>query len=376
MRPFASACVLVVLGCRVAPSLETGSDGDAGPVSGPDPDDDAAALGGTAGTTASSGGERGGSSGHGGTSSAHGGSGGGAHPDDQTAGAADTASERAGQGGEQSRLPASTTPTGAGSPVAACDAQDATLDEIRAGELRTNARIRLDAVATSQKFLVSHTQSGRCLFGAFVGADPAADGPRGVLLVAYGADAAENQPCEPGHDAIPDDLAPGDAVGAVAYFTTYAPSTCTGVAPAPQLMLQGECSLSRNGRRVLPAPFVLSHDQATRLAAGTDAAFVRRFAGGLVRLEGMSSVRPEEGVGSVGAYGVVRFAETALELHNDLEYGDLTLGGPADAAKSLVFPYPTRFDSVTGLVYLDYCTWALAPRSRCSDLDPASDNCP
>jgi hypothetical protein len=236
--------------------------------------------------------------------------------------------------------------------------------------------VRFDAVATSQKYLVSHAQSGRCLFGAFVGDEPAADGPRGVLFVSYGADAPENQPCEPGHDALPDDLAPGDAVSGVGYFTTYAPSTCGSVTAAPQLMLEGECALSRNGRRVLPAPFVLSPDQATRLASGTDAAFVRRFAGGLVRLEGVSSIRPDEGAGSVGAYGVVRFAETTLELHNDLEYGDLTLGGPGDGAKSLVFPYPARFDSVTGLVYLDYCTWALAPRSRCGDLDPASDNCP
>jgi hypothetical protein len=42
----------------------------------------------------------------------------------------------------------------------------------------------------------------------------------------------------------------------------------------------------------------------------------------------------------------------------------------------LVLPYPTLFTSVTGLVYLDYCTWSLTPRSRCDDLTPPSDGCP
>ena len=260
-------------------------------------------------------------------------------------------------------------------PPVVCDAQAVTFDELRGSEVRDDVKVRLDAVATSQKFLVSHTHSGSCLFGAFLGADPAPDGPRGVLAISYGDDAPEGEPCMPGRDGIPDELAPGDAVTSVGYLSPYAPTACEGVAPSPQLMVDAGCPLSRTGRRMLPAPFDLSLDDATRLAQGTDLALVRRLAGGLVTLAGVTALRAEDGVGSVGPYGVVRFAETTLELHNDLEYGDLTQGGPGSSEKSLSFAYPTRFASVTGLAYLDYCTWALTPRSRCSDLEPPSDGC-
>lgn len=361
MRQSVCWWAVFLVGCRIEPSFDAAPEVDAGAVPVPAADDDApasVATGGSAGTDSAGG--TGGSKSASGTRAA------------PSEGAPTPRDAAAGEGGGASR---DDTPRDSVEPTAACDAQDVTFDEIRAGAVRSNARVRLDAVATSQKFLVSHASSGRCLFGAFVGGEPAADGPRGTLVVAYGTDAPENQPCAPGHDPIPDDLTPGDAVSAVGYATTYAPGACGSITPAAQLMVDSGCSLSRTGRRVLPAPFVLSSDAATHLAAGTDAAFVRRFAGGLVRLENVSTVRPSDGTGSVGPYGVVRFAETTLELHNDLEYGDLTSGGPGDAAKSLVLPYPATFAAVTGLVYLDYCTWALTPRSRCTDLDPASDNC-
>jgi len=378
MRQSAWLLAVIALGCRVEPSFETAPEVDAGSVAAPAGDDDATAAtsGGTSGTT-----------GAGGAKSANAASGGSTPRGDATASGGNAAASSGangtalppsgdGDGGEPS-LPDDAPPASdAGAPPAACDAQDVTFDEIRSGEVRSNTRVRLDAVATSQKFLVSHASSGGCLFGAFFGTEPAADGPRGVLVVSYGADAAAKQPCTPGHDAIPDELAPGDAVSAVGYVTSYAPSTCGAVTPAPQLMVDAGCSLARSGRRVLPAPFVLSPDAATRLATGTDAAFVRRFAGGLVQLQDLSTLRPDEGTGSVGPYGVVQFAETALELHNDLEYGDLGAGGPGDPDKSLVLPYPTTFSSITGLVYLDYCSWALTPRSRCADLVPPADDCP
>ena len=120
----------------------------------------------------------------------------------------------------------------------------------------------------------------------------------------------------------------------------------------------------------------MAFSDADAIARGSDAALLRRFAGGLVRLRAVDTVRPADGTGSVGPYGVIQLEQTALEIHNDLEYGDLSLGGPGDSAKSLVFGYPVEFGSVTGLVSLDYCTWSVAPRSRCADLSPASANCP
>jgi hypothetical protein len=91
----------------------------------------------------------------------------------------------------------------------------------------------------------------------------------------------------------------------------------------------------------------------------------------LVRLADVSGVRAEDGEGVVAPYGVLRFAETQLEVHNDVEYGAVTAGG-----RPLSFPYPSKFTAVTGLVHLDYCSWTLAPRDRCQDFQPPSSNCP
>jgi hypothetical protein len=259
-----------------------------------------------------------------------------------------------------------------GSP--ACSAQFVTFEEIRAGVVRSNVKVQVAAIATSQKFLLSHTRSGGCLFGAFVGEEPDADGPRGLLIVSYGEDAPEDEACPTGADAIPDDLAPGDVLAAAGYLSSYAPSGCTAVA-SPQLMVDATCPFERTARTTAPEPFTLSLDEADAIAQGSNSATLRTFAGGLVRLENVTARRPKDGSGSVGPYGVIQLNETRLELHNDLQYGDLTLGGPGDPEKSLSFPYPQHFDGVTGLVYLDYCTWSLAPRDRCADLSPPSANC-
>lgn len=380
MRCRAFVLVLCVLGCRVPPEpFESRSGVGGGSATPPDEATPAAATGGTRAAGASA---RGGSSALGGSSvgqgggvAAHaGGAQGGSEssPSDSEGGAA---ASSAGEDSTGAPSPGGRPSTPEPPPAVVCDAQSVTFDELRDDEVRDDVKVRLDAVATSQKFLVSHTRAGSCLFGAFLGTDAASDGPRGVLAISYGDEAPEGEPCLPGHDGLPDEIAPGDAVTAVGYLSPYAPSACDGTAPSPQLMVDVGCPLSRTGRRMLPAPFGLSLDEATRLAQGTDAALVRRLAGGLVTLEGITALRAEDGVGSVGPYGVMRFAETTLELHNDLEYGDLTQGGPGSSEKSLVFGYPTHFASVTGLVYLDYCTWALAPRNRCTDLDPPSAGC-
>lgn len=256
-----------------------------------------------------------------------------------------------------------------------CDAQSVSFDEIQAGAVRSDVKVRLEATTTSQKFLVSHAHSGSCLFGVFAGSSPAPDGPRGILVVSYGTDAPAGEPCPTGTDAIPDALTPGDAIAAVGYLDDYAPSGCSAVG-SPQLLVDAACSLGGTTHRAVPDPYDLSIAEADALARGTDATLLRRFAGGLVRLRNVDAAEPADGTGSVGPYGVIQLEQTKLELHDDLEYGDLSLGGPGDAAKSLVFAYPTRFGSVTGLVYLDYCTWSLAPRRRCVDLSPPSANCP
>ncbi len=358
-------------GCRVAPDAygEPGAGGTAGtpaetsakPVSG--------------GATSASGDGGGGSSS---TSGRGGAAGASPSPAMPTAGAPDDASPSvggaSGSSGNAGFAGAPDDSSEPGASPAGCSAQAVSFDEIRSGAVRSNVKVQIAATATSQKFLLSHARSGGCLFGAFVGEEPDSEGPRGLLVVSYGGDAPEDDACPTGTDAIPDDLAPGDVLTATGYLSGYAPSGCSAV-PSPQLIVDAACPLERTARTTAPEPFTLSLDQADTLARGSDQATLRAFAGGLVRLGDVTARRPAEGSGSVGPYGVIQLNETRLELHNDLEYGDLTLGGPGDPQKSLAFPYPQTFESVTGLVYLDYCTWSVAPRDRCADLSPASENC-
>jgi hypothetical protein len=72
---------------------------------------------------------------------------------------------------------------------------------------------------------------------------------------------------------------------------------------------------------------------------------------------------------------VIELEQTALQVHSRLYYFDLSEGGPRAAGKAPVFSYPTELASVTGVVFLDYCTWALGPRDRCLDLSPPSGGC-
>jgi hypothetical protein len=256
-------------------------------------------------------------------------------------------------------------------PDVACDGQDVSWEEIQSGQVRVGAGITLDAIVTSQKFLVSHSKAGSCLWGVFVGAEPVAGKPRGILLVSYGERAEGEERCPSGTDGLPDVLAPGDRLSAVGTYSPYAQTSCAGVVPAPQLRVEAACPVVVSGKGAPVMPVTVSHADADVIAQGTDAAVLRQYAAGLVRLEDVSGVRAEDGEGVVAPYGVLRFAETRLEVHNDVEYGAVTAGG-----RSLAFPYPSRFATVTGLVHLDYCSWTLAPRDRCRDFQPPSANCP
>jgi hypothetical protein len=257
-----------------------------------------------------------------------------------------------------------------------CDAQAVTLEEIRTGAVLAGVSVAAIATATSQKFLVSQTEAGSCLWGAFAGSEAVAGEPRGLLVVSYGNPAPAEARCESGTDAIPDDLAPGDSVRIVGRASSFAPASCDATIAAPQMIADARCPFERLARGAPIEPVTLPLDIASNLATGLDAELVQRWAGGLVQIESVSTLPNDDGDGAVRPYGVIALAETELEVHADIEYGDLSAGGPRDPSKGLEFPYPTNFRSITGLVYLDYCTYSLAPRDRCLDFDPSSRGCP
>jgi hypothetical protein len=357
--------------CRMEPEPGWSSPPAAPPSTAPSTDPDEPADTGGRGGTPSRGGSGGGTATGG--SSAAGGAGG-------------TSPNGSGGSGALGGTPSVDEPSGGddgGPPVdapdaavdLACDAQRVSFDELRSGAVRLGVRVGVTAVATSQKFLLSHGSSGGCLFGAYVG-EAAVDGePRGLLVVSYGDDAPVDLPCPTGTDGIPDELLPGDRLTVAGRYSTYVPSSCDNTAPSPQLLVDAPCPLVVSSHGEPLVAVALPFDLADAVALAGDQALLRRYSGGLVRLDGVSALPASDGYGVVGPYGVVRFAETRLPLTNDVRYGDLALGGPASSEKFLRLPDPATFDAVTGVVHLDYCAWSLAPRDPCGDLVPRPTEC-
>lgn len=301
---------------------------------------------------------------------------GGARPEPPAAAPSATASQpsepRAGQ-------PAASASAG-GAPndapdVDDCGGQNVSLEQIHAGRVRAGVSVSVGAlVASSQKFLVSEAKSGSCLWGAFAAGQGLRGAGSGLFVVSFGAPHADGEPCQPGSDGLPDDLRIGDVLRVSGKLDDYVPAACASVAPAQQLVLDAACPARRSGRAEAPEAELIDVDLADRLAAGNDADLMREWGGALVRLEGVSARQDEDG-DAVFPFGAVRLAETSLEVHSRLYYFDLSQGGPRAASKGPRYPYPTAFGSVTGLVFLDYCSWVLAPRDRCVDLAPASEGC-
>ena len=257
-----------------------------------------------------------------------------------------------------------------------CGAQRVTMAELHSGQVRGTLPVAVGPlVVSSQKFLVSEAKSGSCLWGAFA-AEPGRPGAgSGLFLVSYGAPHAQGEACAPGSDGLPDDLQPGESLEVEGRLDEYVPSGCDGTAPAPQLRIDVACPARRVAPTELPEPVPLESALADRLAAGKDAQLLRDWSGALVRLDDVSALQDSDDGDAVFPFGVIRLQQTALEVHSRLYYFDLSGSGPRDAAKAPHYSFPSAFRSVTGVVFLDYCTWVLAPRDRCTDLSPSSEGC-
>ena len=257
-----------------------------------------------------------------------------------------------------------------------CDAEPVTLAELHSGRVRPGIPIKLSGLlASSQKFLVSEAKSGACLWGAFAADAQLTGAGSGLLLVSFGSEHAADQPCVAGSDALPSDLRPGDQLEAQGMLDQYRPATCPGVAPAPQLRVDVACPLARVGSVAPPRAASIDFTLADELAAGADRDLLRAWSGALVRLDGAFAEQDPSDGDAVFPFGVLKLAETELEVHSRVYYFDLGAAGPRDPSKAPAYGYPAPFLSLTGVVFLDYCSWSLAPRDRCSDLSPGSGNC-
>jgi hypothetical protein len=261
--------------------------------------------------------------------------------------------------------------------------QSATVQQVDQGAFAAKTYVELKGVvATTQKFLVSSSKTtGSCLWGIFVSApNLATTAPNtGVMVISYGdslktTDAGTVGTCKSGTDAIPDDVKPGDVLDFVGETDPYAPSACAGTAPQMQLLVPQYCDLKKTGTAATPAPAMITPAVADKVAAGIDTATINEWAGAFVRMQNLDAVQPDGG-NVVQKYGVIQFSQTKLEAHDKLFYYDLTGGGPKAQGKGWTYSGAVHFNRVDGVVYLDYCTWSLDPRNKCTDVDPPSDDC-
>lgn len=266
---------------------------------------------------------------------------------------------------------------GGAPPVGDCSAQPITLEEAHSGQVRPGIAVSLgELVATSQKFLVSEAKSGSCLWGAFAAGAGKTGAGSGLFLVSFGAEHEPGQACQSGSDGLPDDLAPGDRLQVQGFLSDYVPGGCAeGTVAQAQLRVDAACPARRVGSGPEPEAERIDPAVADALAAGRDPELLRAYGGALVELEGVAARQDPDDGDAVFPFGVMRLVETALELHSRIYYFDLDEGGPRAVSKAPSFPFPTQLERVRGVVFLDYCTWALGPRDRCLDSVPASDGC-
>jgi hypothetical protein len=247
-------------------------------------------------------------------------------------------------------------------------------------------------VATSIKFLVSHSKtSGSCLWGVFLSSPglTTATPHNAILAVDDGTNAVAadggtaycptTQAGQPAGDLFPDDTAPGDVFDITGLAGSYVPSACGAPDAAPpdnsnvgQYQLSKLAVVTRTSRGApVPAPYVMSASDATSLAAGEDSTFLGSWGGALVTVQNVTAV---EQAGSLfDSYGHLLLND-GLQIGDKMYYvgyvkaTDICYAGP-------YFATTPTFQSVTGFVYLDYCTWGLDPRDKCADFTPPSDDC-
>ncbi len=260
----------------------------------------------------------------------------------------------------------------------------ASIHDIDTGTVGLSQDVELtDVVATSQKFLVSESKtSGSCLWAVFAtdGGQTTVGESTSMMIYSYSTPASTADggvgPC-PTDDGIPSAIKPGDTLHVFGQTDSHAPSAGSSCPTPPQGELQlrvfKDCPITITGSATVPAPHVLDTATANAIAAGTDTATLAKWGGALVELDN-ATADAVDGGGVVGPFGVITFSNYDLEAHDKIMYYDVK--DPKNSANGWVYGSATTFSKIVGIAYLDYCTWSINPRNKCTDLTPKSDDCP
>ncbi len=285
--------------------------------------------------------------------------------------------------------------TGAGGSSSALDVTIPEITDPTNPGYVTGVQVKLTGVvAMSIKFLVSKSStSGACLWGVFVSTGGLqTTGPNtGLLVVNDGATATTSGDAGKAYcpvyqagmkagDLFPDDTAPGDVFDIVGETGSYVPSTCGAPDAGPpdnsnvpqyQLSKLSKVTRTKQGGPV-PTPAVITAAEAMAIAGGTDKTTLDQWGGVKVTVENVSAVL--QGGATFDAYGHL-LLDDGIQVGDKLYYvgyvktTDVCYAGPT-------FPSTIpSFTSVSGFVYLDFCTWGLDPADKCHDFAPPSDDC-
>jgi hypothetical protein len=308
------------------------------------------------------------------------------------------------QGGAGGSSNAGTTGGGQGGSTggsAACSGTEKAISDLnQATKLPSSDPVLLKGVvATSQKFLVSPGKNG-CLWGVYV---TTAGGPaeyNSIQITSKGAPPVSvngKDTCKTDAGStglIPDDIQPGDVFDVSGFPGEFLSNSCgmpntkdmTMNNPKPAIGQRQlgdlNCVSTPIKGGAAPAPKELT-DVALldKIAAGAnedDATL--KWGGALVKVTGaFTSVQDPVGdyvaTSAVSKFGNIAVAETKLVVNNAIYYTDESCGGPKASGKRYDYPQPTTFNSFVGVVAVNFCTWEVAVRERCGDIDPPSSVC-
>jgi hypothetical protein len=313
-----------------------------------------------------------------------------------------------GEGGSVGGAGGGSGGSGGSGGASACNGVDATIYQVNGdptaagGPVGNKTAVQLKGViAMSQKFLVTKSSAGRCLWGVFVSAPDVGATTKeysGVMVVSRGTDAVldpqdQKTYCpklgvagEMQGDAIPADVKPGDVlnvVGLTDYFLLNQCAMEVNGSKVPQRQVSNACLVEKTGDTVTPpAPHVFTDElEIKELTSPTNKEFHDKWGNVKVRVEGQLSAIPQmvnNKPSVITSFGEVILEGSNLTIGDKIYYrGYLKASNPCFDGPKFTPPMSGSymFEAIEGFAYLNFCTWGLQASNKCTDYSPASEDC-
>ena len=268
----------------------------------------------------------------------------------------------------------------------------ATITEIANGTVAVGTNVTVPGVvAMSRKFLVARSSSQHtCTWGVFVSEAGIAETKAysGILVMSVGLppvveDGGSTEYCpllgsEPTGGGIPDDIQPGVLVNVVGVTTYAVVAACANEPNGSQTSMRqiSNATVTPIGSTAsIPTAHVIPTADHGKLASPLPAeqGFHDMWGGVKVRLENVAAVETSEG-GIVNAYGEIALQGGPV-VGTKVYYRGYAKEDDACHAAPVFGNAPVTFAWIEGFSYLSYCTWALQPNSKCTDMNPQSMDC-